>query len=88
MDVLIIAFVGHRKVKDVKNLKLIINSMIESLILKDNADTFLFGSKSQFDDICYDSVTELKKKYPYIRRIYVRAANEYINKIQYERSYI
>ena len=76
---MIIAFIGHRKVEDVKKLKLKINSMIENLILKNNADTFLFGSKSQFDDICYESVTELKTKYPYLRRVYVRSANEYIN---------
>lgn len=76
---MIIAFIGHRNVKDEKMLKLKINSMIETLILKENADTFLFGSKSQFNDICYESVTELKLRYPYIRRIYVRSAYEYID---------
>ena len=76
---MIIAFIGHRYVKDVKMLKLKIKSMIETLILKDNTDTFLFGSKSQFNDICYETVTELKIKYPYIRRIYVRSAYEYID---------
>ena len=40
---------------------------------------FLFGSKSRFDDLCYEAVTELKKKYVHIQRIYVRAEFPYID---------
>ena len=32
-------------------------------------DTFLFGSRSNFDELCHIVVTELKEKYPHIRRI-------------------
>lgn len=52
---------------------------IEDLIINKNVNTFLFGSKSQFDDLCYKVLTELKKIYPYIQRIYVRAEYPYIN---------
>ncbi|MBE6701191.1 MAG: hypothetical protein E7582_04810 [Ruminococcaceae bacterium] len=38
-----------------------------------NINTFLFGSKSQFDSLCYDLVTKIKEKYPHIKRVYVRA---------------
>ena len=31
--------------------------------------TFLFGSKSEFDDICHQVVTELKQLYPNIKRV-------------------
>lgn len=31
--------------------------------------TFLFGSRIKFDELCHIVVTELKEKYPYIRRI-------------------
>lgn len=41
--------------------------------------TFLFGSKSEFDDLCLNIVTELKEIYPHIKRVYVRAAYVDIN---------
>ena len=53
--------------------------IIEDLILSQNVDTFLFGSKSDFDKLCLAVVTKLKYKYPYIRRVYVRAEFQYIN---------
>lgn len=43
------------------------------MITRKNTDTFLFGSKSNFDSICLEIVSELKEKYPHIKRIYVRA---------------
>lgn len=52
---------------------------IENLITADGIDYFLFGSKSQFDDLCYKVVTDLKSKYPNIQRVYVRAESEYID---------
>ncbi|MEF9840764.1 MAG: biotin operon repressor, partial [Lachnospiraceae bacterium] len=42
---------------------------IESLIVNHNVDTFLFGSRSEFDSLCHSLVTELKEKYPHIKRI-------------------
>jgi len=36
-------------------------------------DTFLFGSKSRFDSLCLEIVTDIKEKYPHIKRVYVRA---------------
>lgn len=49
---------------------------MQYLIEKENADTFFFGSRSAFNDLCYQTITELKKTYPYIRRVYVRAEYE------------
>ncbi|MBQ8696947.1 MAG: DUF1273 family protein [Clostridia bacterium] len=46
---------------------------VEKLITDENVDTFLFGSKSRFDSLCLELVTELKEKYPHVKRIYVRA---------------
>ena len=45
----------------------------ERLIVDEKVDTFLFGSKSQFNNLCLEMVTKIKEKYPYIKRIYVRA---------------
>lgn len=53
--------------------------MIRELIVKLEVKTFLFGSKSEFDALCLDVVTELKEEYPDIKRIYVRAEFPYIN---------
>ena len=66
-------FFGHRKIVDTLELRTKITNTIESLIVDQNIDTFLFGSRSQFDSLCYDLVTKIKEKYPHIKRVYVRA---------------
>ena len=71
-------FFGHRKIEASDGLKTILYEEIEKLITVDGIVTFLFGSKSQFDNLCYKIVTELKSKCPDIRRIYVRAESEFI----------
>lgn len=72
-------FFGHRKVYVTDDLKSRLYNEIENLITNDGINTFLFGSKSQFDDLCYKIVSELKRKHPDIRRIYVRAESEFID---------
>ena len=71
-------FFGHRKIDETKELKNKLYEIIEKLIVNEKIDTFLFGSKSQFDDLCHEIVTELKEKYPHIKRIYVRSAFQHI----------
>ena len=66
-------FIGHREISETKELKERLYKLIESLIVDNGVDTFLFGSKSRFNGVCYETVTELKEKYPHIKRIYVRA---------------
>lgn len=72
-------FIGHRETKETEELKQAIHSVIESLILNNKVDTFLFGSKSCFNSLCYEQVTKIKEKYPFIKRIYVRAEFPEIN---------
>ena len=72
-------FFGHRKINQTDALKSNLYEIIEKLITKQNVDTFLFGSKSQFNDLCLELVTDLKEKHPHIKRIYVRAEYPYIN---------
>ena len=71
-------FFGHRKIEETPELKTVLSNTIEDLITNKNIDTFLFGSKSQFDSLCLKTVTELKEKHPHIKRIYVRSAFQYI----------
>ena len=66
-------FIGHRKLDVTFELTERLRNEIEYLITKEKIETFYFGSKSEFDDLCYDIVTGLKDKYPYIKRIYVRS---------------
>ena len=62
-------FLGHRKIKKTEDLKKRLFEMIRELIVKLEVKTFLFGSKSEFDTLCLEIVTELKKEYPEIKRI-------------------
>ena len=71
-------FFGHRKIDETPELKNKLYGLIENLITNEKVDIFLFGSKSQFDDLCHKVVTELKEKYPHIKRIYVRSAFQHI----------
>lgn len=66
-------FFGHRTINETEELKAKITEEIERLITEKKVDTFLFGSKSQFDALCLKLVTFLKEKYPHIKRVYVRA---------------
>ena len=75
-----VAFIGHRNVEKTQALRDKLMRVSEKLIVNEQADTFLFGSRSEFNNLCYEVVTELCKRYSYIRRIFVRAEYEYVNK--------
>lgn len=70
---------GHRKIENKDVLKQELFPVVEKLIVEDSAERFLFGSNSQFNDLCYDVVVSLKERYPQIRCIYVRAEYPYID---------
>ena len=55
-------FFGHRKISEADKLQERLYKIIESLIIYKDVDTFLFGSKSDFDKLCLAVVTELKNK--------------------------
>ena len=63
------SFFGHRDTPQTEELKQKVRETVERLIVEDGVDTFLFGSRSKFDELCHIVVTELKEKYPHIRRI-------------------
>ena len=77
-------FFGHREINETDELKSELYEIIEDLITSKNVDTFLFGSKNMFDDLCYEIVTQIKENRPNIKRIYVRAEYPDINE-QYEK---
>lgn len=72
-------FFGHRTINETEELKSKLIEIIEKLIVVEKVDTFLFGRKSRFNSLCLELVTEIKEKYPHIKRVYVRAEYQYID---------
>lgn len=70
---------GHRRINETSALRAQLSAAIECLIVEKGVNTFLFGSKSRFNDLCYELITEIKSRYPHIQRIYVRAEFPIIN---------
>lgn len=66
-------FFGHRKIAESAWLKQNLKTTVRRLIAVERVDTFLFGSRSEFNDLCYEVVSELKDEFPSLKRIYVRA---------------
>lgn len=62
-------FIGHRKIDITEELKRSLLQIIEKLITEHHVVNFLFGSRSEFDRLCHLIVTQLKEKYPFLKRI-------------------
>lgn len=75
-----VAVIGHRKIDVSHNICNKVGDIIENLIVSQNADTFIFGGRGMFDELCYDVVTRLQKKYQNIKRVYLRSQFEFIGK--------
>ena len=75
------SFFGHRDTPQTDELKQKVRETVERLIVEEGVDTFLFGSRSKFDELCHMVVTGLKEKYPHIKRIYVRSQYPCIDKL-------
>ena len=71
-------FIGHRKITNANALYDSIKNTVLTLIDK-GVTTFFFGGKGNFDNLSWQAVTELKHNYPFIKRVYVRAAYQIID---------
>ena len=72
------SFFGHRDTDSMLELKNRLKETIVKLIEEEGCQYFLFGSASKFDELCLQIVTEIKKEYPDIVRVYVRAKERYL----------
>lgn len=72
-------FIGHRNIKVTDTLSNCVKTVVLDLINK-GVEIFYFGSRSQFNDLCWGVVTDLKQDYPNIQRVYVRAEYQYVNR--------
>ena len=75
-------FIGHRKVENKEIILQKVISVVSELIEYENITMFLFGSRSEFTDICCSAVTELRRVYPNIYMINYRCNSEYCIKIE------
>ena len=69
-------FIGHRRIDLIKELEEKTKNVIEDLIINKEVETFLFGSKSEFDSLCHKIVSDLKDKYPYIKLVVYTCKSE------------
>ena len=70
-----VCFIGHRTVNNAEQIKVKLFDILSKLIY-DGADTFLFGSRSDFDSLCWEVVTALKEQHPHIKRVCYTAPHE------------
>ena len=76
---MVACFIGHRTITVTNELCERIRTTVLDLIDNQGVDTFLFGNRSQFDELCLKIVTEIKEIRPHIKQIYVRAEYHYIS---------
>ncbi|MBQ8320427.1 MAG: hypothetical protein IJX81_06065 [Clostridia bacterium] len=55
-------FIGHRKIDNGVELTQRVEETIRDLIKNKGVTTFLFGSRSEFDDLCHEIVIGFQKK--------------------------
>ena len=70
-------FIGHRKIDKSIELTQRVRDVIQDLMENKGVTIFLFGSRSEFDDLCHEIVTELQKNNPQIKRIMYTCRSEY-----------
>lgn len=63
------SFFGHRKIKKSEDIQEKVTAVVEYLIVNCGVRVFLFGSRSEFDNLCRLVVGKLKEKYVNIKRI-------------------
>lgn len=64
------AFFGHREIEITEELKEKLKTYLKDLIENKSVSIFYFGGFGDFDSLCWQIVTELKEKYPFIKRIF------------------
>ena len=73
-----VCFIGHKNTKKTENLISSLRKTVVTLI-NNGVTTFLFGSGSEFNELSWEVVTELKNQYPHIKRVLIRSNYQYID---------
>lgn len=69
-------FIGHRKISEKQKVSECLRRELRILADSYNLRTFLFGSKSEFNDLCHLVVTDLKNTYHDIKRVLYACKSE------------
>lgn len=56
-------FIGHRKINRTPELQERLKQILCELI-ENGVTVFIFGDHSEFDTLCYETVTRLRETYP------------------------
>ena len=75
MDGKACCFIGHRKINVTDELKCRLYNEITALI-EMGVTRFIFGTRSEFNDLCHEVVTVLKKSCPEIVRVVYNTKSE------------
>ena len=70
-----VCFIGHRTVVNAEQVRTKLFDILSTLI-SNGADNFLFGSRSDFNTLCWEVVTKLQEQFPHIKRISYNAPHE------------
>ena len=70
------AIIGHRKIDITEELKSRLFDIICDMIENKGVRTFLFGSRSVFDTLCYDIVSYAKEQYGFIESVVYTCKHE------------
>jgi len=69
MESKVCSFFSHSKIEITEELKEKLMTTVKKLI-EDGFSIFYFGGFGEFDELCWQTVTQLKTTYPDIKRIY------------------
>ena len=75
-------FIGHRTIEESEEFFTLLRDTIKRLILEEGVRYFLFGSRSEFDDLCHRIVTEFQQEFPNIVRVAYTRRSEYAVKAE------
>ena len=74
------SFFGHSEINVTDSLKNKLKEVLEDMIKNREYGYFYFGGFGKFDDLCWEIVTQLKQKYPFINRIYCLSDYRHLRK--------
>lgn len=74
------AVFGHRKIKISEQLRADLKSIFIDLIINKKVTIFYFGGFGEFDDLCWEIITELRNTFPNVKRIYVCETEKYVDR--------
>ena len=72
------SFFGHRKIEKTEKLKRQLATKIKGLTENENYNVFYFGGFGEFDELCYEIVSELRIQHRQIKRIFCLSDERYL----------